>query len=86
MFKKTKSITSADLIAQANDVTSNAVSIFNKTVDDLQHANDVLHSVIQAETNVIEDSKSHIKNASTRITTNKHIIGKLQDFLNPQTA
>lgn len=62
-------------------ITNNALSVFNKILNDLETANDKLSNIIHEESDKITLHNININEAECQIRENFHIINKLKVFL-----
>lgn len=69
-------------LTKIRDITNNALSVFNKILNDLEIANDKLSNIIHEESDKVTLHNINIYEAESQIKDNLHIINKLKVFLN----
>ncbi len=69
-------------LTKIRDITNNALSMFNKILNNLEVANDKLTNIIHEETDKVVLHSINVHEAESHIKDNLHIINKLKVFLN----
>ena len=69
-------------LTKIRDITNNALSVFNKILNDLETANDKLSNIIHEESDKVTLHNINIYEAESHIKDNLRIINKLKVFLN----
>lgn len=69
-------------LTKIRGITNNALSVFNKILNDLEIANDKLSNIIHEESDKVALHNINIYEAESHIKDNLRVINKLKVFLN----
>lgn len=69
-------------LTKIRGITNNALSVFNRILNDLEIANDKLSNIIHEESDKVALHNINIYEAESHIKDNLRVINKLKVFLN----
>lgn len=83
IFRKNKivELTNTEKVQQSKEQIETSLGMFTKVYGDLEQANTTLQTVIEEDSNLIEETQSNIKTAQTELEGNKALQDKIKMFI-----